>query len=265
MWPIFATPMRPASWVAFGRLPEACFDEAWAEVRSELKEIAEGYNLDDGWPVSDDELLLFLDSVNEADPYGQAKYDYPGFHRCMSILTKTPLMPLPFLAGIKSQGLRDEGGYREAAFVEAAENCIFSALERARLKVLLALMEGKISSKGIAVPEKWRGIEIVEWPEGVGDEVWEADPSPIPASEWTSSPQMMLWHVTSEGRTIGARTVMPEERNERTAAARGFIGRCPNCGKDRLFQGYLKVVRECESCGEQLGSTGLPMASSSSR
>lgn len=29
-------------------------------------------------------------------------------------------------------------------------------------------------------------------------------------------------------------------------------GRCPNCGKGRLFGGYLKVLDECETCGEEL-------------
>ncbi|WP_062560963.1 DUF983 domain-containing protein [Paracoccus aminovorans] len=46
---------------------------------------------------------------------------------------------------------------------------------------------------------------------------------------------------------------MVEERDERTAATRGLIGRCPHCGKGRLFKGYLTIVQECESCGESLG------------
>ncbi|REF69686.1 DUF983 domain-containing protein [Paracoccus versutus] len=46
---------------------------------------------------------------------------------------------------------------------------------------------------------------------------------------------------------------MAEERNERAAAVRGLMGRCPHCGKGRLFRGYLTIVQECESCGEPLG------------
>jgi len=31
---------------------------------------------------------------------------------------------------------------------------------------------------------------------------------------------------------------------------RGFMRRCPNCGKGKLFDGYLKVVERCAACGE---------------
>ena len=31
---------------------------------------------------------------------------------------------------------------------------------------------------------------------------------------------------------------------------RGFCGKCPNCGKGRLFGRYLKVVSNCAECGE---------------
>jgi uncharacterized protein (DUF983 family) len=37
-----------------------------------------------------------------------------------------------------------------------------------------------------------------------------------------------------------------------SAVRRGFIGRCPNCGKGRLFRAYLKVVDACTVCGEDL-------------
>lgn len=29
--------------------------------------------------------------------------------------------------------------------------------------------------------------------------------------------------------------------------------RCPNCGKGKLFSGYLKQVDQCASCGEKFG------------
>jgi uncharacterized protein (DUF983 family) len=38
-----------------------------------------------------------------------------------------------------------------------------------------------------------------------------------------------------------------------TAMARGFNGRCPACGKTHLFNGFLKVVPVCRSCGVPLG------------
>ena len=35
-----------------------------------------------------------------------------------------------------------------------------------------------------------------------------------------------------------------------TAMSRGFFCRCPNCGKGKLFASFLKVVKQCENCGE---------------
>jgi uncharacterized protein (DUF983 family) len=44
----------------------------------------------------------------------------------------------------------------------------------------------------------------------------------------------------------------PPGRSVREAMTRGFIGRCPSCGRGRLFRSYLKVVNTCEICGEDL-------------
>jgi uncharacterized protein (DUF983 family) len=33
---------------------------------------------------------------------------------------------------------------------------------------------------------------------------------------------------------------------------RGFLGRCPHCGKGRMFRAYLKVADTCPACGEDL-------------
>lgn len=38
-----------------------------------------------------------------------------------------------------------------------------------------------------------------------------------------------------------------------SAAWRGALGRCPHCGKGRLFRSYLKPVDACSDCGEALG------------
>ena len=35
---------------------------------------------------------------------------------------------------------------------------------------------------------------------------------------------------------------------------RGALGRCPKCGRGRLFRRYLKVVKQCSKCGEQYGN-----------
>src|SRR3954466_11896798 len=37
-----------------------------------------------------------------------------------------------------------------------------------------------------------------------------------------------------------------------TAMARGLLGRCPNCGKGKLFASYLTVVKQCDNCGEEM-------------
>ena len=42
----------------------------------------------------------------------------------------------------------------------------------------------------------------------------------------------------------------PPDRSLREAMTRGFLGRCPSCGRGRLFRSYLKVVNACEVCGE---------------
>ena len=35
-----------------------------------------------------------------------------------------------------------------------------------------------------------------------------------------------------------------------TALLRGLRGRCPACGKGRLFRAFVKVADHCEACGE---------------
>jgi uncharacterized protein (DUF983 family) len=37
------------------------------------------------------------------------------------------------------------------------------------------------------------------------------------------------------------------------ALKRGFLGRCPNCGKTPLFKSYLKQVDSCSNCGAEFG------------
>lgn len=37
------------------------------------------------------------------------------------------------------------------------------------------------------------------------------------------------------------------------AILRAGLGRCPNCGKGRLFRAYLKQVENCQACGESFG------------
>ncbi len=36
------------------------------------------------------------------------------------------------------------------------------------------------------------------------------------------------------------------------AIARGFIGRCPACGRGAVIRGYISPVATCNACGEDL-------------
>lgn len=47
-------------------------------------------------------------------------------------------------------------------------------------------------------------------------------------------------------------TIQPDDRPLGRAIRRGFGGRCPNCGKGHLLQGYLRLARACPVCGEDL-------------
>lgn len=44
----------------------------------------------------------------------------------------------------------------------------------------------------------------------------------------------------------------PEPRPLRPALLKGWRRRCPNCGGGELFDGYLKVRKACDICGEDL-------------
>lgn len=57
------------------------------------------------------------------------------------------------------------------------------------------------------------------------------------AETWTNS------HDAPAG--AAARPVWPSIR-------RGLAGRCPHCGKGRMFGRFLKTVDACEACGEDL-------------
>ena len=45
---------------------------------------------------------------------------------------------------------------------------------------------------------------------------------------------------------------LPQERQVKQAMLRGALGRCPACGKGKLFTGYLTVNDHCANCGEEL-------------
>ena len=52
--------------------------------------------------------------------------------------------------------------------------------------------------------------------------------------------------------SIGSSHVAEPPRDKIQAMWRGFIGRCPNCGRGAMFRAYLKVNDSCSVCGEAL-------------
>lgn len=55
--------------------------------------------------------------------------------------------------------------------------------------------------------------------------------------------------------TYGREAAMPAlaDRPLWTSIGRGFLCRCPSCGRGKLFKGYLTSVQACSACGEELG------------
>jgi uncharacterized protein (DUF983 family) len=47
-------------------------------------------------------------------------------------------------------------------------------------------------------------------------------------------------------------TTPPAPRSWKQSMLRGAFGRCPNCGRGRLFRAFLKVADTCPYCGEEL-------------
>ena len=43
-----------------------------------------------------------------------------------------------------------------------------------------------------------------------------------------------------------------DDRDARNAMIRGLRLACPACGTGRMFDGYLKVRTECDTCGQKL-------------
>ena len=44
----------------------------------------------------------------------------------------------------------------------------------------------------------------------------------------------------------------PGDRSLLQAVGRGFLGRCPACGKGAVLAGYIKPAPRCLACGENL-------------
>ncbi|MCT8998513.1 DUF983 domain-containing protein [Chelativorans intermedius] len=56
-----------------------------------------------------------------------------------------------------------------------------------------------------------------------------------------------------EERVFGSQADQQPQRPVFQAMQRGASGKCPACGKGRLFRAFLKTVDRCPSCGEEIG------------
>ncbi|MBV9288077.1 MAG: DUF983 domain-containing protein, partial [Hyphomicrobiales bacterium] len=65
---------------------------------------------------------------------------------------------------------------------------------------------------------------------------------------------MFYGNAASEKQLAKPITCDPVQRDRPLGEAvrRGLLGRCPACGRGRLFRSYLKVANSCPSCGEDL-------------
>jgi uncharacterized protein (DUF983 family) len=64
----------------------------------------------------------------------------------------------------------------------------------------------------------------------------------------------MTWRDTSQDNDIPepAPGLALPRRPAWQAIRRGLRGKCPNCGRGKLFRAFLKVVDRCANCGEVL-------------
>lgn len=53
---------------------------------------------------------------------------------------------------------------------------------------------------------------------------------------------------------MGAMSEHAKSRPFKTGFLRGLGQRCPDCGRGRLFRGYLKITPTCEACGHDLSA-----------
>jgi uncharacterized protein (DUF983 family) len=62
----------------------------------------------------------------------------------------------------------------------------------------------------------------------------------------------MSWQETKQDTTTPPATPELPKRPTWTSLRCGFFGRCPACGRGRLFRAFLKVADQCPACGEAL-------------
>lgn len=174
-------PHEAASWVAFGRLPEFHRFEDGTESRGASRAIGEGYAPRTRNLIKEDEVSAFFDEQMEIDAYFHAKIIDPGVDTVdeyfNSWLASEP-DEWPY-----RQGPRPERGYRLAVLVQETDREVHRAWERARLKVLVKLMEGRVLATGLRLTDAL--LENDKWDSSEWDEIDAIEASVVPAEEWT--------------------------------------------------------------------------------
>lgn len=125
-------------------------------------------------------------------------------------------------------------------------------------------LAGMIASRGLNVtlyrPEDgWEGNEILHVrAHGPTDVLLAPDVSHRPPETRTylmslraHTPCVSRTNPEKENRVSIGQTPTPTRALGR-AIARGFIGRCPACGRGAVIRGYISPVAACTACGEDL-------------
>lgn len=176
-------PYEAALWIALGRLPEALHGESDAEGRKDPHHLSQDYRPEGTEPFFLEELPS-VDGVAGWMRYLNAKYQSPGASSVDEYFNGTGSEGDydSRYKGIFPQGPKDEAGFIEASYVEELEAPVWAQIERARLKVLLALMEGRLPAWGLRLSEEHEPEER---------EAWDcARVEALPPSVWTNEPEV---------------------------------------------------------------------------
>lgn len=198
-------PFEAAEWLAFGRLPEefvtefkvAPFTREYREVRKEVRALCSTE-----YPVGDD---FYRPDELEAVGFGADYQRYVEIASCDEPVYLHELFHGTFTdQKLGKRGLLEfapptPAAYENALLMERVSEAMAPLEERARLMVLLALMDGRLTAQGFAVPEGWAADEDGVWVRDNGkdgdlEELYsQAVARPIPQSAWRNT--LDVWDI----------------------------------------------------------------------
>jgi uncharacterized protein (DUF983 family) len=77
-------------------------------------------------------------------------------------------------------------------------------------------------------------------------------PPPQTSDEWVSPMNLDISHASFAALPSDQPVAKKRDRDVWQSMKRGAAGKCPSCGKGKLFYRYLKVADRCPNCGEEL-------------